>query len=309
MAARPDGETETKKTCRMNDLIPSSGAGLLDAHGLGSAHTTPVLSKAVKTPRGPFRCVIQLAIGVSYDVLASTDLENWTPVSRSTALDETVEFTDAQATSYSSRFYRVVAAGVSSRNCVGYAGITAPQGFVMLSNPFHNDDNTVATLLPRVPENATLCKFDTRLSRLTNNSFKAGRWSFGGERLDPGEGAIFFNPHHESINLEFAGEVMSGELINQLGQGFSIRGSMIPRGGKICTDLGLPITDGDVIHVFDRKEQRYQVHKFPVKNWHSIQPTLGLCEGFWLGKAAAGKWTQRLEATTTAMQQGVRRPV
>ncbi len=289
----------------MNDLIP---ADLMDSTSAGAAAAPASLAQAVKIPKGPFRCAIRLPIGAAYEVQATTDFNIWTVVTRNTASDETVEFVDAHASGLPARFYRVLVGGVFSRNLVGYAGTVAPQGFAMIANPFLNEDNTVATLLPRVPENATLCKFDSRLGRLTNNSHRAGKWSFGGERLDPGEGAIFFNPTHEPVQIEFAGEVAMADISVPLATGFSIRGSMVPRTGKICADLGLPIQDGDVVHVFDRKEQRYHVLKFPVKNWATVQPSLGWCEGFWLGKAAAGKWTQKLDINT-AITAGVRRPV
>ena len=290
----------------MNEFI-LPGAELMDNRSTSPASAPPFLAKPTKIPKGPFRCRIHLSIGAAYEVHASTDLESWSVVTRNTAADEAVEFVDAQAGGLPARFYRAVVGGTESRNLVGYAGTVAPQGFTMIANPFSNDDNTIAALLPRVPENTTLCKFDARLSRLTNNSFKNGKWSFGGERLDPGEGAIFFNPTFDPFHLDFAGEVMQGELVNPLAAGFSIRGSMVPRAGKVCTDLGLPIQEGDVIHVFDRKEQRYQVLKFPTRNWHSAQPTIGLCEGFWLGKASPGKWIQRVDPAA-AIRTGVRRP-
>lgn len=288
----------------MNELLSPD----TDLIGGASAASRPsFLAKAIKIPKGPFRCMVHLPIGAAYEIQASTDLDSWTVLTRNTASDESVEFVDSQACGLPARFYRAVVAGTESRNIVGYAGTVAPQGFAMIANPFSNDDNTIAALLPRVPENTTLCKFDARLNRLTNNSFKNGKWSFGGERLDPGEGAIFFNPTFDPIHIDFSGDVMQGQLINQLASGFSIRGSMLPRAGKVCADLGLPIQDGDVVHVFDRKEQRYQVLKFPMKNWHTAQPTLGLCEGFWLGKATTSKWVQTLDVPA-AMTAGVRRP-
>jgi hypothetical protein len=290
----------------MNELI-SPGTELLDGPSASITSAPPYLTRPIKIPKGPFRCRIHLPIGAGYEVQASTDLGQWTVVTRNTSADESVEFLDAQASGLPARFYRVVVGGACSRNIVGYAGTVAPQGFAMITNPFTNDDNTIAWLLPRVPENTTLCKFDPRLSRLTNNSFKGGKWSFGGERLDPGEGALFFNPTFDPIHIDFAGEVQQGVLINQLDAGFSMRGSMLPRSGRICADLGLPIQEGDVIHVFDRKEQRYQVLKFPMKNWHSAQPALGLCEGFWLGKATGSKWVQKVEPPV-AISTGVRRP-
>jgi hypothetical protein len=284
---------------------------MIDPHAMGALHTTPTLSEAVKVPHGPFRFSIRLSIGVTYEVFASGDLEAWAPVATGVSTDEHVEFSDAEAFQHAARFYRVVAGGKASRNIVGFAGTVIPPGFGMVSNPFLNDDNSVAALLPRVPEGTTLCKFDVNTSRLTNNAFKNGKWTLGVETLQPGEGAIFFNPGHQPLHLDFSGTVAQGELVNPLGAGFSLRGSMLPKIGRICGDLGLPLSDGDVIHVFDRKQQRYQVYKFPVKNWHSVQPGLDLCEGFWCGKVSPGSWQQRFEPSplTHGVRLGGRRPM
>lgn len=285
-------------------LTQDLGPGMIDSHAMGALHNTPALAGAVKVPHGPFRFTINLSIGVTYEVYASTDLESWAPIATGVSSDERVEFSDSEAFQHRARFYRVLAKGESSGNIVGFASTVIPPGFGMVSNPFHNEDNSVAAILPRVPEGTTLCKFDIHTARLTNNAFKNGRWTIGSEKLVPGESAIFFNPGHQPVSLEFSGAVMQGELTNSIGSGFSLRGSLLPKAGKISVDLGLPLAEGDVVHVFDRKQQRYQVYKFPMKNWHSVQPTLDLCEGFWCGKISAGAWKQSFEAKP--LSHGVR---
>jgi len=45
----------------------------------------------------------------NYVILASGDLEHWTPISTNTVLNGLLQFTDTNATAASKRFYRAVA--------------------------------------------------------------------------------------------------------------------------------------------------------------------------------------------------------
>lgn len=58
---------------------------------------------------------------------------------------------------------------------------------------------------------------------VTENVVKDGRWSNPGERLAPGEGAIFFNPTSDYKSFSFVGQVLTGNLSLPVPSGFSIR--------------------------------------------------------------------------------------
>jgi hypothetical protein len=57
-------------------------------------------------------------------------------------------------------------------------------------------------------------------------------------------------------------------------------------------DLNFPISEGDVVHVFDRDKQKYDIIPFDKKKWLRDAPLIGVGESFWVGKATAGNWVQ-----------------
>ena len=89
-------------------LTQDLGPGMIDSHAMGALHSAPALGGAVKVPHGPFRFSINLSIGVTYEVYASTDLESWAPIATGVSSDECVEFSDSEAFQHRARFYRVV---------------------------------------------------------------------------------------------------------------------------------------------------------------------------------------------------------
>jgi len=108
----------------------------------------------------------------------------------------------------------------------------------------------------------------------------------------PGEGAIFFNPTSDFKNINFIGEVTRGNLLLPIAAGFSIRSSQIPKPGRLHSDLGFPISEGDVIHLFDRDRQNYVIYQYDKKKWSSNPPVVNVGEAFWIGKTAPGDWVQ-----------------
>ncbi len=251
---------------------------------------SPTLGSPVRFPHGPFQFQIRLPLGSAYQVFASTDLQNWMVLSEGTAASEMVDYVDSEASRFSFRFYRVTTQISASTNVLGYAAVPFPPGFSMIANPFSAASNTVGSLLAGLPDGTTLCKFDTSLFRLTNNAVKLGKWVNASETLIPGEGAIIFNPTTDFKTLNFAGELNQGRLLNPIPSGFSIRSSLVPQPGRLNIDLGFPLTEGDVVHIFDRDQQRYVVYPFPSKIWDDNAPILGVGESFWIGKTTPGNW-------------------
>jgi hypothetical protein len=64
-------------------------------------------NSAGNTPNG-FAFQLSVPLGSTYVILASTDLQDWTPISTNVALTATVILTDSTSTNYSRRFYRSV---------------------------------------------------------------------------------------------------------------------------------------------------------------------------------------------------------
>jgi len=202
----------------------------------------------------------------------------------------TIAYVDSEASKYNHRFYRVVANAVQSMNVIGYASTTVPPGFSMIANPFDGANNTVAELFKGWPDGTTFNKFDTRLFRLSDNGVKYGKWTNPTERLLPGEGGIFLNPTSDYKSLNFVGDVMLGNLSVPIPAGFSLRSSLLPQPGQLQEDLGFPIADGDVVHLFDRDQQKYVLYPFEGGKWTSGSPAVNICESFWVAKTDAANW-------------------
>jgi hypothetical protein len=282
------------KNKRILDSVGESIAGLFGRKNRSVIVAPPRLTDAVRFPYGPFQGKFQLPRGAGYEVHASTNLQNWEIILTGKAGPEPIDFVDSDASKHSYRFYRVQAETVRSVNVVGYVTENVPPGYSMIANPLQASTNTVSAILAGVPDGTMLNKFDTHLFKLSENAVANGKWVKPDETLVPGEGAIFFNPTSDFRTLNFAGEVLQGELLMPIAAGFSVRSSQIPKPGRIHGDLGFPISEGDVVHLFDRDRQKYVIYEFDPKKWESNPPVVAVGEAFWIGKTKPGNWVQHL---------------
>ncbi len=276
-------------------LLGSVGQSISSLFGKRTkvAVTAPRLGAAARFPYGPFQFAFQIAKGLSYDIQASSNLQMWEPISSESAATEAVEYVDSDASKFSLRFYRVLAETLSS-NVIGYASINVPPGYSLIANPLQAPSNALSAILPDMPDDTALNKFDTHLFKLTENAVKNGKWINPDETLSPGEGAIFLNPTSDFRNINFVGEVLQGELLRPIASGFSIHSSQVPKPGRLHADLDFPIQEGDVVHLFDRDHQKYVIYEYDRKKWESNPPILGVGESFWIGKTTPGNWVQNL---------------
>jgi hypothetical protein len=274
--------------------------GFFTKKGKPNGPLTPVLFAGKRVGYGPFQLQIRLAAGARYELLASTDLRNWVTLAESKAVAETTEFVDGEASKLSYRFYRVTSESVGSQNIMGYATIALPPGFSLIANPLKAADNSVAALLPNMPEGTSFDKFDTRLFKLTKNSVVDGRWVNPGETLVPGEGGIISNPTSDTKAVNFVGDVMQENLFYPIPAGFSIRSSLLPQAGRLDVDLQFPFSDGDAVHLFDRDKQEYRIYTFGDKNWAANPPVVGIGEAFWISKNSPGNWTRDFTVSAAA---------
>jgi hypothetical protein len=280
---------------KINSLIQKIGAS---APFLGGKKrqgiAPPALIEPLRFPYGPFRFRTRLVKGAKYAILASTDLRTWSQTSQGIAKEEVVEYVDSEAFKFTCRFYRLQVGDVFSSNVIGYASVSLPPGFSMIANPFDTSYG-VAETFKGWPEGTTLNRFDTMLFKLVENGVKDGKWLNPDEKLVPGEGAIFFNPTTDYKSASFVGDVVQGSLSVPIPAGFSIRSALVPKPGNLADDLRFPISDGDVIHLFDRERQKYLLHPYQDGRWTAGAPTLGVGEAFWVAKTAPGNWSYTLE--------------
>jgi hypothetical protein len=251
----------------------------------------PTLVCVDRLAYGPFRFRTQIPKELEYEIEATSNLKNWIFIASETSNGE-IEFVDSDAPKFSYRFYRLNVNGVYSTNIIGYATVTLPPGFSVVANPLSGADESVPALFKGVPDGTALSKFDSRIHRLTENAFEAGKWTNPTEKLSLGEGALLFNPTSEYKKLRFVGSVSQNSLTTPIPAGFSMRGSAFPQPGRLDTDLGFPISDGDVIHLMDGDRQKYLIYPYKGSAWAGEPPVLGVGEAFWVAKEAAGTWLQ-----------------
>jgi hypothetical protein len=94
-------------------VVITNSAGSI-ASGAALAVTNPVITLSATggagmgmTPSG-FAIQLSVPVGYTYVVLASTDLQNWTPITTNVAVSASETITDASATNYTSRYYRAM---------------------------------------------------------------------------------------------------------------------------------------------------------------------------------------------------------
>jgi hypothetical protein len=182
-------------------------------------------------------------------------------------------------------------AQVYSVNVVGYANITVPPGFALIANPLQAADNSVAALLPSVPDGTTIFQFD-QATGYTINTALFGSWGDPAMQLVPGEGVFILNPETTDLTLTFVGEVMQGDLSNNIPSGFSIQASQVPQAGQLDTDLEFPAADGDTIYQFNRETQDYDISSYLFGSWTPAPPVIAVGESFFVDKAATVDWTR-----------------
>jgi hypothetical protein len=255
----------------------------------------PTMEAPKRFPYGPFRFQAQLPRGICFRVQASRDLKIWADIGQGTVKKQVLEYVDSEAFKYNHRFYRLFANEIRSENVLGYASTTVPPGYSMIANPFSGSDQGVADMLPGWPDGTSLSRFDTHSFKLNENKVEHGKWTVPGERLAPGEGAIFFNPTNEYKLMSFTGEVTAGDISLPVPAGFSMRSAPGPYFGDLQKKLEFPIGDGDVVHCFDRDRQTYVIYPFEGGKWQDEAPVVSLCESFWVAKTKAANWRVRIK--------------
>ena len=224
---------------RFTDLVQHKASNRRNAE----SRTPPVLQDARRVPYGPFTFRAVLPKRLAYTVEASTNLAVWAPISHGVAGEQPLDFVDSEARRFRYRFYRVGCGGLYSPSVIGYAAVTLPPGDSLIGSPFSSGDSKVGQLFGNWPDGTCLKRYEPRLSKVMENLSKAGRWTNPAERLNPGEGMVFFNPTSDYKEVSFYGEVKTGTFSLPIPGGFSLRSSFLPRPGNILEDFW-PINAG-----------------------------------------------------------------
>lgn len=190
-----------------------------------------------------------------------------------------------------------VAQTVYSVNAVGFVNKTVPAGqFVLLANPLNLPTNSLAAVLPDVPVNTLVYKFDSASGQYSIFTKRASSWTGTGAAtatLNPGEGFFVKNAGAADMNITFVGEVVQGTAVTTaFPAGFACIASQVPQAGKIETELGLPAKTNDKVYLY--KNGAYQIFTRRASSWTggTAEPSVEVAEGFFMQAVAAGSWTR-----------------
>jgi len=192
-------------------------------------------------------------------------------------------------------------AQVYSVNIVGYVNTTIPSGWSIICNPLNaSGGNTVGNVIPNPPQPITIYKYVNATGAYQTAVWDAeySVWSYPAMIIDPGMG-LFVKNFGDTFNWTFVGEVPTGtSLTVPIGHGFNLVSSIVPKTGKLQTELGYAPSVGeglsDNVYKYINATGGYQTYNFDgeYQVW-SVEPTINVGEGFWLLRGGtAVTWTQ-----------------
>jgi hypothetical protein len=190
-----------------------------------------------------------------------------------------------------------VSAQVYSVNVVGYVNTPVCPGYNLIANPLDNKaGNNVENLFPTPPTGLQIFVF--RNGAMADNYYDPdfGGWTVPGMTLAPGEG-FWLNWPGAKATLTFVGDVMQGKLTNPVPAGYSIRASMVPQAGKLVTDLGFPVANGDLVYLYNLDTNcaggyADSTYDPDFGGWSNGEPSLAVGQGFWIVKTTPVDWVR-----------------
>jgi hypothetical protein len=174
-----------------------------------------------------------------------------------------------------------MAQNVYSLNIVGYVNVPINVGFNLIANPLDNGTNTLSTLFPNAAEGDNVYIFSG--GAFTSSGFSFGSWSPDAKLL-PGVG-IFYQTTVKGTNT-FVGNVLTGNLTNNIAAGFSLVASQAPVSDTLA-NLNFPANEGDNVYYY--RNGAYVSSGFSFGSWSpDLSPAIG--EAFWVQTSAARPW-------------------
>jgi len=182
-------------------------------------------------------------------------------------------------------------AQVYSVNAVGYINVTVPaKSYSLAANQLNAGGNTIAEVIPSVADGTTVFKY-SQAGGFAANVRDFGEWQVPTATLKPGEGFFLQNNGGTPLTVTFVGEVPQGALKTALAKGLNLVSSQVPQSGKLIADLKFPAADGDTIFQWDVSAQKYKpANTFDFGEFSGGDPAIGVGEGFFVNKSAAGSW-------------------
>ena len=115
-------------------------------------------------------------------------------------------------------------------------------------------------------------------------------WSDPTMTLVPGEGAMFHNPTGTPLTRTMVGEVQQGYSVLGIPNLYSLRSSVIPQSGRLVTDFGFPVLDGDIVaRTINGVATTYTYNNGA---WSPSEPSVGIGESFGNRKSLGLFWSR-----------------
>jgi hypothetical protein len=252
--------------------------------GAGSALAVPQLTSIARKGNGTVTIIFSAGTLMSCPTL----LGPWIDVAGATS-----PYT--MAASGAAAFFRLRGNGGYSVNTVGYVNIGCPaKRFILIHNPLSTGGNTIAEVLPSVPDGTVAFKYSQAYG-LIANGFEFGAWTVPTMVTSPGDGFFVQNNGAAPLTLTFVGEVTQGTVSLPFASGWSLVGSKVPQPGKLVTDLGYPVVNGTTICTYDTfaEECKAPYNYTSLFGWIPSEPIINVGEAFWSHQPTAGVWTRQ----------------
>ena len=280
---------------------------LVALFGTSLAHAQPTISAGAFTSSG-FQFTVSGTSGAQVNVLASSDMVNWTTLAQVTLNNGSYNFVDTAAPTMANRFYIASAGGgACPGNCYGFFTTTIPAGgSMLLADQFINaGGNTLPLLFPNPPSGLTIDKWDLSAQNFVVAFYSTrGGWTPNAATmtLNPGEGALVQNPLSTGLPVTFIGNVPQGIQVNAgvpTGAGqTAFLSSIVPESAGLDV-LGFQPASGDVVYRYNPALHQYSPpYTYNGTSWSPSVPAMNVGEGFYFirGAASSVSWTENITA-------------
>jgi outer membrane protein assembly factor BamB len=244
--------------------------------------------------------------GSAWGIFASTNLTDWTAIG-AVGLDSatgSAQFTDTTAAGVTNRFYRAHCALNCSR-VIGFVHQIIRPGTNLIANhlfqindgyyPQNAAKGWTDLLLgpPRLPTPPN----QTELRKWNGAGFDSVKWDGilkkwlpnGDLTLLPGQAFFAINPTNQPVTLPFMGLLAPDPASNSIASGATFISSLLPKAGRIHTDLGFNPNDGD--KVLQWQTNNYFTNIWSASTgWSGGEPSLRVGEGFLLLTSQSNNW-------------------
>lgn len=172
---------------------------------------------------------------------------------------------------------------VYSLNIVGYVNVPINPGFNIIANPLDNGTNDLVSLFATPNRGDTVYEFVG--GAFTSSSFVLGNWSTD-LTVPPGIGIFYQSTAANPATNTFVGNVLTGNLTNNIAAGFSLVASQVPQSDTL-ENLNFPGARGDSVYYF--RSGSYVSSTFVLGAWSpDLMPAVG--EGFWADVPSGATW-------------------